>query len=123
MLGLRRSPLRWSADADCNQVGATSLFLERGYTVDLMMAAFHGSKKYINECDSSRNGDVLRNGRYFGSNIHPYETLFIKANRDIDPNLINHLTEWHLASGTDSWAACGRKEPGFEVGQAVEAPL
>ena len=87
------------------QIGATSLFLKQGYGVDLMMAAFHGSN-YIDECNSSVNGDVLHNGHYYGSNIHPYETLFIKTNRDIDPNLINHLTEWHVGSGVNSWAAC-----------------
>ena len=51
-----------------SQVGATSLFLNQGYTVDLMMAAFHGTRNYIDECDTSENGDLLRNGHYFGSN-------------------------------------------------------
>ncbi|CCF34247.1 hypothetical protein CH063_06279 [Colletotrichum higginsianum] len=55
-----------------------------------MMTAFQKSKNYIEECDTSENGD----------------TIFIKANRDIDPTLIEHLTTWHQASGFDSYAAC-----------------
>ncbi|WYZ40081.1 hypothetical protein EsH8_IV_000422 [Colletotrichum jinshuiense] len=88
------------------EVGATSTFLKQGYEVDLMMSAFHKSKKYIEECDTSQNGDVLWNGKYFGTNVHPYETIFIKANRDIDPTLIEHLTTWQQASDFDSYAAC-----------------
>ncbi|GKT46687.1 uncharacterized protein ColSpa_06868 [Colletotrichum spaethianum] len=88
------------------EIGATSTFLKQGYKVDLMMTAFHKSKKYIEECDSSQNGDVLWNGKYFGTNVHPYETIFIKANRDIDPTLIEHLTAWQQASGYDSYSAC-----------------
>jgi hypothetical protein len=89
------------------RVGATSLLLEHGFEVDLMMMAFHGKPDYASECDTTQNGDMLWNGKYFGSNVHPYETVFAKANRDIDPALIKHLTEWHLASGTSSWDTCG----------------
>ncbi|KAJ0309142.1 hypothetical protein COL516b_003040 [Colletotrichum fioriniae] len=88
------------------EIGATGTFLKQGYKVDLMMTAFQKSKNYIEECDTSQNGDVLWNGKYFGTNVHPYETIFIKANRDIDPTLIEHLTTWHQASGFDSYAAC-----------------
>ncbi|KAF9875569.1 hypothetical protein CkaCkLH20_06950 [Colletotrichum karsti] len=90
------------------EIGATSTFLKQGYQVDLMMSAFHKSKNYIEECDSSTNGDVLWNGKYFGTNVHPYETIFIKANRDIDPTLIGHLTTWQQASGFDSYSACSK---------------
>ncbi|KAK2050798.1 hypothetical protein LZ31DRAFT_580942 [Colletotrichum somersetense] len=88
------------------EVGATSIILKQGYKVDLMMTAFHKSKNYIEECDTSQNGDVLRNGRYFGTNVHPYETIFIKANRDIDPTLIQHLTTWQQASSFNSYSVC-----------------
>jgi hypothetical protein len=88
------------------RVGATALLRRAGYEVDLLMTAFHRSRDYIAECDTSQNGDVLWNGKYFGTNVHPYETIFIKANRDIDPVLIKHLTEWHLASGRNSWDTC-----------------
>ncbi|TDZ87602.1 hypothetical protein C8034_v006686 [Colletotrichum sidae] len=98
----------WNAAVHA-EVGATSTFLKQGYEVDLMMTAFHKSKNYIDECDSTENGDMLWNGKYFGTNIHPYETIFIKANRDIDPTLIQHLTEWQQASNFTSYAACSTK--------------
>ncbi|KAK1599053.1 uncharacterized protein LY79DRAFT_536771 [Colletotrichum navitas] len=88
------------------EVGTTTIFLKQGYKVDLMMAAFQKSKNYIEECDTSQNGDVLWNGKYFGTNVHPYETIFIKANRDIDPTLIEHLTMWQQASGFNSYSVC-----------------
>ncbi|KAF6839779.1 hypothetical protein CPLU01_01651 [Colletotrichum plurivorum] len=90
------------------EIGATGIFLKQGYKVDLMMSAFHKSENYIEECDPSQNGDVLWNGKYFGTNVHPFETLFIKANRDIDPTLIGHLTTWQLASGYSSYKACAK---------------
>lgn len=89
------------------EVGTTALFTQQGYEVDLMMMAFHKSKTYIEDCDTSANGDVLWNGKYFGANVHPYETIFIRSNRDIDPTLIRHLTSWHISSGTSSWDTCG----------------
>ncbi|KAJ0162261.1 hypothetical protein CTA2_4844 [Colletotrichum tanaceti] len=88
------------------EVGSTAAFLKLGYKVDVMMEVFQKSKNYIEECDSSADGDFLYQGRYFGSNIHPYETIFIKTNRDIDPTLIQHLTTWQQASGFNSYAAC-----------------
>ena len=58
-------------------------------------------------------GDVLFNGQYFGGNVHPYETVFMKANRDVDPTTLNLLTEWHRegsandGNGGGSWDVCG----------------
>jgi hypothetical protein len=72
------------------------------------MTAFHKSREYIAECDTSQNGDLLNDHGYFGSNVHPYETVFLKANRGIDPTLMNHLTEWHRSMASHaSWAVCG----------------
>lgn len=96
----------WNAAVHA-EIGSTAIITGAGYEVDLMMAAYHGKERYAEECDTSENGDLLWDGKYFGSNIHPYETIFIKANRDIDPTLIGHLTEWHLASGRTSWDTCG----------------
>ena len=96
----------WNAAVHA-EVGSTEAVREPGYEVDLMMMAFHKSGNYIDECANSEgNGDLLWQGKYFGTNVHPYETIFIKANRDIDPTLIEHLTEWHETAGTSSWDVC-----------------
>ncbi|KAF5585076.1 hypothetical protein FPANT_7657 [Fusarium pseudoanthophilum] len=88
------------------EVGTAEMIIAAGYDVDAMMEAYHKSKGFRYDCHADGVGDLLFNGRYFGSNIHPYETIFMKANRNIDPKLLQSLTEWHLAEGRRSWDIC-----------------
>lgn len=46
------------------------------------------------------------NNRYFGFNMHPYETLFVKANRDVDIKMVSKLTEWHDRMKYSSYDKC-----------------
>ena len=76
------------------------------------MAAWRGefgsAEDYNSKC---RVGDVNRNHAYFGFNVHPYETLFVKSNRDIEPVMIDKLTAWHDNMNITSWEACdGRRD-------------
>ena len=97
----------WNAAVHA-EVGTTALITGAGYRVDAMMTALHsedGAEAYCRIHPDS--GDLLWNGRYFGSNIHPYETMFIKANRDIDKPLLESLTKWHLSQKTTGFDECG----------------
>lgn len=92
------------------EVGTTQLITSQGYDVDVMMTAFHGQNKdegktYCEATGSPR--DHLLEGAYFGSNVHPYETIFAKANRAVDQPLMDHLTEWHMRMDHTSWQVCG----------------
>lgn len=89
------------------ELGATRVMLDAGWKVDLMMSAFHGIANYSSWCDPQQHGDLLWQNKYFGMNAHPYETLFVKTNRDIDPVMIERLTDWHWRSAWRSWDACG----------------
>ncbi|ROV89258.1 hypothetical protein VSDG_09072 [Cytospora chrysosperma] len=89
------------------ELGATRVMFEAGWKVDLMMTAFHGIANYSTVCDPQQHGDLLFNGKYFGTNVHPYETVFAKSNRNIDPLLMERLSEWQWASGWKSWDSCG----------------
>lgn len=89
------------------ELGATRVMLEAGWKVDLMMSAFHGIANYSQVCDPQTQGDLMFKDKYFGTNLHPYETVFTKTNRDLDPMLIHQLTEWHWQSSWRSWDACG----------------
>ena len=91
-----------NAEVDC-----TAVIQNAGYKVDTLMTAFHSDPNYIEHCDSSKNGDVFWEGGYFGSNIHPFETIFLKTNRDIDPVLTTKLTEWTAGRNYSSYDACG----------------
>lgn len=86
------------------EVGATALIRGAGYNVSAMMAAFE-NPTYIDDCKLPV--DPLYDRQYFGTNIHPYETIFTKANRDIDPLLIDLMTKIHVSSqGGRSWDNC-----------------
>ncbi|CAJ2512860.1 Uu.00g009790.m01.CDS01 [Anthostomella pinea] len=88
------------------EIGATPAIRGMGYEVSAMMAAFQG-EEYIDEC-AEHPHDVLYDGRYFGTNIHPYETIFIKANRNIDPAALELLTGVHKRPKYEgrSWDLC-----------------
>ncbi|KAL7627999.1 hypothetical protein AAE478_002195 [Parahypoxylon ruwenzoriense] len=87
------------------EVGGTNVIRKAGYKVSAMMSAFQG-EQYFDECDK-HPGDLLFDGNYFGTNIHPYETIFFKANRGIDPPTLELLTRLHSSSQQDrSWELC-----------------
>ncbi|KAH8673926.1 hypothetical protein BX600DRAFT_433532 [Xylariales sp. PMI_506] len=91
------------------EIGATAVIKNAGYKVDALMAAFHKSEDYERDCAKNPIEDILWDKQYYGANIHPYETLFMKANRDIDPTMVKLLTEWHLQGTMEgSWNVCGR---------------
>ncbi|KUI64230.1 hypothetical protein VM1G_10987 [Cytospora mali] len=99
--------------ADFNQavhseIGMARLIQSQGYKVDAMLTSVHvlGAADYCEK--AAYPTDHLWNGMYFGFNVHPYEMLFMKANRDIDPELMKRMTEWHLRSRTSSWDTCRR---------------
>jgi hypothetical protein len=88
------------------EIFATQIIRDAGYRAEVLMAAFHSDAKFIENCDSRGNGDVLWNGKYYGANVHPFETMFLKTNRDIDPVLMERLTTWTDGSGYSSYEHC-----------------
>lgn len=88
------------------EVFSTQIIRNAGHKIAVMMSAFYSDEDYIEHCDSGGNGDVLWNGMYFGTNVHPYETIFMKTNRDIDPVLIDKLTNWKKGEGYSSYDHC-----------------
>lgn len=72
-----------------------------------MMSAYHAVDNYEDICDHTREtADVLWDGQYFGMNVHPFETVFIKSNRDVDPVTIDRLTQWTMSRGYSSYEHC-----------------
>ncbi|KAI0007076.1 hypothetical protein F4779DRAFT_526671 [Xylariaceae sp. FL0662B] len=87
------------------EIGATRAIRNAGYEVSAMMSAFQG-EEYFGECDQ-HPADVLYNGQYFGTNVHPYETIFFKANRGVDPTTLDLLTRVHMSTHEGrSWDLC-----------------
>jgi hypothetical protein len=96
---------KWG-DAVAAEVGSSAIIKASGYKLDVMMSAYHGSTTYEKDCNSSVNGDVLFDKKYFGTNVHPFETVFIKTNRDIDPVGLMRLTEWTKGRKYSSFDFC-----------------
>jgi len=69
------------------------------------MTAFHSDKYYTNNC---YNEDVLTSNGYFGTNLHPYETMFQKTDRGFGETELALLTDWHNKMGSLSQRTCDR---------------
>ncbi|KAL8672109.1 MAG: hypothetical protein Q9168_003415 [Polycauliona sp. 1 TL-2023] len=94
------------------EMGMTAVIKKAGYQVDAMMQEFHQQDDFSDSC---KGGDRLGEGSYpkgqaHGpeSFLHPYETLFFKANRGVQERLMNQLTNWTDAAGYSSYDACRR---------------
>lgn len=91
------------------EIGITTLIQSQGYDVDVVMTAPHSQESFERFCmEAGHPDDFLYKNAYLGTNVHPYETMFMKANRDIDPVLLQKLTEWHLDANVTGWDTCGR---------------
>ncbi|KAF3765025.1 hypothetical protein M406DRAFT_356769 [Cryphonectria parasitica EP155] len=93
------------------EIGMARLIRSQGFEVDVMLTSVHAytPKEYCEVLGPQ--SDHLGAGNYFGSNVHPYELIFAKANRGIDDALLDHLTEWHYTMNDTSWDKCGRDRP------------
>ncbi|RKO82893.1 hypothetical protein BDK51DRAFT_16641, partial [Blyttiomyces helicus] len=67
----------WDAVAN-GEIAATRLVRDAGFKVDVMMMSFHAGEKAVEECNTR---DINFPNGYHGRSIHPYEVMFIKANR------------------------------------------
>lgn len=110
LVGLSGCYENWNAAVHA-EVGTTDLILNSGYQVDALMTSLHRDStpaKYCAEKHDGGAGDLWWDGRYFGGNLHPYETIFYKANRNLDGGLLASLTKWHLQMEWNSFDYCGK---------------
>lgn len=62
-------------------------------------------KWWVDGCQPDTS-DFLYGGGYYGTNIHPFETLFHKSHRHIDDNMLQRYTEWADGAGYSSYDVC-----------------
>ncbi|KAK6496734.1 hypothetical protein TWF481_001722 [Arthrobotrys musiformis] len=89
---------------------AARAVLNEGYDVEALMTAASIMPDYARKCT---HGSVLRPNAYFGMDLHPYETMFQKANRDIAPRTLELMTKWHNKSNYSSWEVCSKAAKGI----------
>lgn len=91
-----------------SEIGMASLIRSQGYKVDVLLTSVHAytPDEY---CGIAGNpGDHLQPGQYYGSNVHPYEIIFAKANRGVEQTMLDLLTAWHYNMNDTSWERCGK---------------
>ena len=87
------------------EIRTTRHVRSKGYEVDVMLQVYQTQKDY-KFADCQDNVDYLFNNNYYGFNVHPFETLFVKTHRGVDSNMINIPSDWVDASGYSSYDAC-----------------
>ncbi|KAI0851002.1 hypothetical protein F5Y00DRAFT_268057 [Daldinia vernicosa] len=98
------------AQATRGGIEATSVVKKAGYKVDALMAAFHHGRtgSYEDDCSEDWVKESMLYKHSHGKTAHPYETLFIKADSDVDPGALATHTEWYKPhGGNGSWDMCG----------------
>ncbi|EPS42233.1 hypothetical protein H072_3778 [Dactylellina haptotyla CBS 200.50] len=99
------------------EIGSAKLMHDAGYEVEAMMTAYHSDPEYQEHC---QHDDVNWENSYYGMSLHPYDTIFVKANRKIDENTLNTMTEWFDKMEYDSHAFCGSRRKLGKVGTVGE---
>ena len=96
------------------EVGATQSLLEAGFAAVALQKSFYGfelsssslaSPELARRCaavSDEEAGDPSFPGVYASSDIHPYETIFIKTNRQLLPDGISRLTYLHNSFSTET---------------------
>ena len=88
------------------EIRTTDHIRSKGYKVDVMMSVFQTEPNYEwIQCKEGLN-DFLWPGSYYGFNVHPYETLFVKSHRGIEDEMLDRLSEWVHQSSYSSYDVC-----------------
>jgi hypothetical protein len=86
------------------EVYTGQLILAAGYKFEALEMASHGERDWEKVCWEI--GNVIYENKYFGFNVHPYELVFVKTNRDANPELIQKHTEWVEGRNYSSYDYC-----------------
>ncbi|PVH86518.1 hypothetical protein DL98DRAFT_582472 [Cadophora sp. DSE1049] len=95
-------------DAMKGAIRTTPLLKSAGYHVDVMTTMFQSQRNYQFE-NCTQEGDMMYEGKYAGFSVHPFEVMFIKTNRNINPVMIDSLSKWIDQSGYSSYVVCGER--------------
>ncbi|GAM88308.1 hypothetical protein ANO11243_063410 [Dothideomycetidae sp. 11243] len=88
---------------------AEKLWTKYGWESYGLLTALHGDPSYEGGRDckaTSETYDHMYDNGYFGFNVHPYETMFMKTNRKINPEMIRKFTSWFDRMNYSSYDHC-----------------
>lgn len=90
-------------DAIRSETQASVAIEAASYHVNAIIASFHSTKDYATTC---RHEDLQHKGGYFGMSLHPFDTIFIKGNREGTLEL-ELYTQWYDSMNYTSRDYCG----------------
>lgn len=92
------------------EIAATGIIIGAGKKVDTLLTKYQTSMEHdvMSFCKPLGAWDPQAEGAYDGASIHPFETMFIKTNRGINPKIIENLSQWTDQIGYSSYAQCAR---------------
>lgn len=89
------------------EISGAGIIKAGGYKATSLLAKAQIDDNFLDNCwNHGGTIDPQGNGYYDGMNYHPFETLFIKTNRNIDPNMISKYTIWANEANYSSWDYC-----------------
>jgi len=101
------------------EVMLSQLIIKHGWNINCLLPKYQGLDYRTITADinpTSVNGDPYYINSYFGSNIRPYDVVFIKTNRNVSTDEITQLTNNYF---TDSTHPTNYIET-FEGGDAID---
>jgi hypothetical protein len=105
-------------DAIYGETRSTPNIINAGYEVDALVQVYHSRDGDDDDGDGKPDGratgylenchdeDFFHENAYYGFNVHPYETIFMKSARRMQQMLLGNLTLWHDGSGYSSYGVC-----------------
>jgi hypothetical protein len=75
------------------EIGFSRAILHNNYNISCLMSCYKGVDFREGE-PKIKGNDPWVDGGYFSCNIHPFETIFFKNNRRLQPKLIENLKSW-----------------------------
>ncbi|KAK2610235.1 hypothetical protein N8I77_003685 [Diaporthe amygdali] len=90
------------------EISATGIILGAGKKVDTLLTQYQTSREHnaTSFCEPLGAWDPQAEGNYGGGSIHPFETMFIKTNRGLSPELIESLSGWTDQMEYSSYKQC-----------------
>ncbi|GAM90102.1 hypothetical protein ANO11243_081420 [Dothideomycetidae sp. 11243] len=88
---------------------AEKFWTKHGWESYGLLTALHGDPSYADThaCKSTdQNEDHMFNNGYYGFNVHPFESIFTKMNRDINPEMMDKFTSWFDRMQYSSYDHC-----------------
>lgn len=90
------------------EIAATGIILAAEKKVDVLLSKYQTSLDHdvMEFCEPLGAWDPQSEGGYDGMSIHPYESIFIKTNRGISPEVIESMTGWFDEIKYSSYEQC-----------------